>query len=165
MAPLVQALTRSLGCLLLLALVGGFGRPAAAEVNAPAAAWLDEDGSCSVDERTDMVVCGRELFAGLLDERLLTLRSDVCDELLEGLFDQQTCAPGDAGCHAMKAGHLAPRAPRVTSSSSGTAAAALLAALTQGDAGRDPVRWPPQARPTGRAALGPEPPPPRLRLG
>jgi len=75
-----------------------------------------------------MVVCGRELFAGVLDDRLLTMRSDVCDELLDGLFDRQTCALDDAGCHAASAGTLGPRAPRI-SRSDGPSGAADLAGL------------------------------------
>lgn len=114
------------------------GRPVSA---APAPAWsaqgMDEEGSCSVQGESSMVVCGRELFAGVLDDRLLTMRSDVCDELLEGLFDRQTCALDDAGCHAVSAGTLGPRAPRVSSSDGPSGAADLAEYLAWSLPGQD----------------------------
>ena len=50
---------------------------------------MDEEGSCSVQGESSMVVCGRELFAGVLDDRLLTMRSDVCDELVTAHEERQ----------------------------------------------------------------------------
>ena len=111
-----------------------------------------------------MVVCGRELFAGVLDDRLLTMRSDVCDELLDGLFDRQACALDDAGCHAVSAGTIGPRPSRVSNSDgpSGTADLAGLLAWSnpEVDAHRvDASRIPDSLK------VAPESPPPRSLHG
>lgn len=155
---------RLLGLCMLFALVGGVGRPAAAMATpAWSAATVDDGGSCSIEGETSMVVCGRALFAGVLDDRLLTMRSDVCDELLAGLFDRQACAMGDAGCHAMSAGALGPRTHRSVGGH-GSSAADLAAAwhLVPAAPGRD---WHVTARLFGVHPVGPEPPPPRTVIG
>lgn len=165
MSASAHFVSRLLGLCIFALLFTALGRPVSA---APATAWstqaIAEDGSCSLQGESSMVVCGRELFAGVLDDHLLTMRSDVCDELLEGLFDRQTCAMDDAGCHAMSAGTLGPRAPRISNSDGPSSAADLARLLAWSSTHARAPRVPNAALPESFQRT-PEPPPPRSLVG
>ncbi len=82
----------------------------------------DPSGECSAEASDNpLELCGVELFGDFVDEQFLLMPRDTCSVLLEELFKDQVCAPGDVECQQAAHGALPAPGPKVVNGGTSSA--------------------------------------------
>lgn len=128
----LKNLLRVVTAVLVIGLLARTGKAAPAErptgfTNAEAFALMlaGQNGECSMeDHENPLVLCGVDIFGDFVEDAQLLMPADTCSVLLEELFKDQICAPGDVECQEANRGAIPVPAQKLaqsggTSSSSG----------------------------------------------
>jgi hypothetical protein len=123
-------------------------------------AQADHEGrACGVEEDgASSVICGGAFLADLVRSEHLVMDRDTCSRLLEELFEQQSCEPGDAECGQLRSCTPPPPPSRVLTGS-GAAVSVVEVSANAEDAGAALARAQSETPASSRRARPPTPPP------
>lgn len=86
----------------------------------------DQTGECSAeDHENPLELCGVELFGDFIDDQYLLMPRDTCSVLLEELFKDQVCAPGDYECQQSAHGVVPSPGPKLATTAGGAGSPVL----------------------------------------